>query len=610
MKKSLLLLICSLLLTYAFADLITISPKNGEFVETYPIKFEWQFDGPFRERTYSTYSLYVGSEKGGMELIANNLSGNEKSVFKLPKFNGQTVYWKVIKEYIDGESLESDIAEFVFTPNPKKVIKVEKQVKDPGEIKIVLTWQDKNLDLDSILVGELPNGEYFRMFRSLAEFEDGSHWPDYVTLDYLPNKENYGAEVTTLKEPLLDSVYKFTVRDYTNKFFDNSDAMSFSNVVVAVYQNDLLINQFSIPVNKKGCYWNVFEMIVTKYGEIEFSTINSFFDYYSGVVVTPTKPATGIDVEKTIKPIDSPVLPPTVKGKIPKYFEINRNELQKLLNKAQIYHNSDKYIHAIKMILPAGVELEATSVSVYVNGKAVDEKVLPSNQLKTEMDIMLVVDTTGSMVEEIKGIQNSLKAFVGYLNEQSIEVRIGMVPYDDYAPSNYYGWKDLSGYKETLEFINRFMKLSGGNEIPYTAIDYAVRHADWSKDAERHIILVTDEFSESGAKFETISKENLIKRLSNKFTAQYIVHSILSTDGNYKTDDKVYDEPGDPREFSEKTKGVIEYIDEEGNINLAESGLLTFMDNAWYIFFETKDPVIENLDVYFNTSEGKSSINY
>ena len=99
------------------------------------------------------------------------------------------------------------------------------------------------------------------------------------------------------------------------------------------------------------------------------------------------------------------------------------------------------------------------------------------------------------MIKEIKGFQNSLKEFVRYLNLLNLlglEVRVGFVPYDDDAPSIHSGWKDLGGYMEILEFIDRFVKLGGGNEILYSAIDYAVRYADWARDVEGHIILVTD----------------------------------------------------------------------------------------------------------------------
>ena len=610
-QKLLIILFCCLLLNGLFASVELIYPVDSEEIDGYPIRFEWQYEGPIREKVYSSYSLYIGSEKDNMHLISNNLNENYCNIFQLPKQRGKEVYWKIRKNYIDGEKVESATEKFSFTPNPEKTSNTERQTSDPGEIKIVVTWQDSTLDLDSHLSGILPNGEYFRMFRPLAEFKRGSSWPDYVTLDYIDTEGKDETEVTTIKKPVLDSIYKFSVRDYTNKAFEKPDSMSQSNVVVTVYQDDLLINQFSIPVNKFGSYWNVFEMFVSPYGEIEFSTINSFTDYYSGIDALKTPIIEKDDETTTSKPTSTQTqTPATEKSSIGdvevSFVLIDESEKNRLLDKLEIYKDYSEVLHALKIFLPDGEELKPETVNVEVNGKAAKSFVKESRQLKSELDIMFVVDVTGSMREEIKGIKNSIKQFTRDLNEHGFEPRIGFVPYDDYAPSAYYGWLDFNNDQETYDFLDGFRKMVGGNEIPYSAIFYAVNNSDWARDSERHIILVTDEFSEGEAKFEIISKEKLIKRLSS----DYFVHSILSTDENYNEADTSYDELGDPRELSEQTQGVIEYTDSEGNIDLTASGILSFMDNSYYVFFETENGFLEEVNISFETTEKKGKISF
>jgi len=79
---------------------------------------------------------------------------------------------------------------------------------------------------------------------------------------------------------------------------------------------------------------------------------------------------------------------------------------------------------------------------------------------------------------------------------------------------------------------------------------------------------------------------------------------------NYNEADTSYDELGDPRELSEQTQGVIEYTDSEGNIDLTASGILSFMDNSYYVFFETENGFLEEVNISFETTEKKGKISF
>lgn len=181
------------------------------------------------------------SNNNGEYLFTNISAGNY--TLEITKSNYNTSYYSAI--CVGGRSLlDQDV-----TISP---------ILNVGETRIVLTWGLEPQDLDSHLTGPLPNGSRFHMYYHYANINEGSPWPQIVTLD-LDDVNSYGPETTTLYQQ-ISGVYRFSVHDYSNKELNNSYALSNSGAVVRVYQSSGLIKTFNVPPNSGGTLWTVFEM--------------------------------------------------------------------------------------------------------------------------------------------------------------------------------------------------------------------------------------------------------------------------------------------------------------------------------------------------------------
>lgn len=465
----------------------------------------------------------------------------------------------------------------------------------PEEIRIVLSWNVENLDLDAHLTGPLPDGKQFHMFHPLAESQGKSPWPNYVVLDP-DNRSGWdGPETITIKTP-IEGIYRYTVRDYSNREIKNCKTLSQSSAVVTVFQGGKEIGRFPVPANVEGSFWNVFEIQMDAFAQPIIYPFNEFTDLYNRVWVIE-------DMEKFPAPILT--TPPVnwqnqVRAKA---VPVSSTEVAEFVESMGM---DPVQIKALRFNLPAGVQLDPSSVALFVDNEPRGVAVFEAKMVKTSADLMFVVDTTGSMGEEIEGVKNSLKEFISYLNVIGFDARVGFLPYDDVVPSSYLGispnWQNLTSYQETIQFIDKVLSLNGGNEIPYTAIRYALDNGDWSFNSDQTIVLVTDERSESGSQYETISKQLLIEKIIGKA----LVHSIISTqEGEYSQSETNYTALDDPREISPKTGGIIAYTDAKGNIDLTKTGILEFSEGSSYLMFpyDAMKPG-KKVDIYFDTSEG------
>jgi len=129
----------------------------------------------------------------------------------------------------------------------------------PGEMMIVLTWGVYLLNLDSHLTGPLPDGSRFHIFYFWAEnAENGSPWPDFVTLD--DDSGSFGPEAVALLQQ-IEGLYRYSVHDFSNRESTDSRVLSNSSAQVRVYGDQGLVALFNAPANQEGTLWTVFQMI-------------------------------------------------------------------------------------------------------------------------------------------------------------------------------------------------------------------------------------------------------------------------------------------------------------------------------------------------------------
>ena len=114
-----------------------------------------------------------------------------------------------------------------------------------------------------------------------------------------------------------------------------------------------------------------------------------------------------------------------------------------------------------------------------------------------EMDILFILDTTGSMGEEIHRLRTTIELI--HLNLTSLssrpDVRFGMVLYkdrgDEYITNVVPLTADLVAFQEALDLV----KAGGGGDTPedlQAALDDTIHYIDWNTDGIRLCFIITD----------------------------------------------------------------------------------------------------------------------
>lgn len=126
------------------------------------------------------------------------------------------------------------------------------------EYRIVLTWGSAPKDLDSHLRAE-KNGEFlFHIYYWNAVYYKDNELIASLDLD---DTSGYGPETITVTVSIdMETKYEYYVYDYSNGGKPNTTALSYSGAKVDVYCKDRLIKTYSVPSNKVGTRWNVFEI--------------------------------------------------------------------------------------------------------------------------------------------------------------------------------------------------------------------------------------------------------------------------------------------------------------------------------------------------------------
>ena len=157
-----------------------------------------------------------------------------------------------------------------------------------------------------------------------------------------------------------------------------------------------------------------------------------------------------------------------------------------------------------------GEEGDIIDVKVCCGGGAAPTPVTPTpTPTPTEplrpkvLDIVFVIDTTGSMSDKLTAIKNNISAYVDALKAKGIDMRLGLVAYGD----TYIGEKmvkndfttSVDTFKGWLGSIKRF----NGGDYPESTLDAindttaGAKSFAFRENADREYIVVTDALSHS-----------------------------------------------------------------------------------------------------------------
>ncbi len=136
--------------------------------------------------------------------------------------------------------------------SPKQGVEIQS-----GGFRVVLTWGEYPLDLDSYLICRDTDGnmEYYTYYNDQSYYKNGNL---IANLD-VDDRYSYGPETSTVYEITEGSVYSFWVHDYSNRNDYNTTALSYSGAQVKLYSGEVLLATFNIMENREGTLWRVFE---------------------------------------------------------------------------------------------------------------------------------------------------------------------------------------------------------------------------------------------------------------------------------------------------------------------------------------------------------------
>lgn len=132
----------------------------------------------------------------------------------------------------------------------------------------------------------------------------------------------------------------------------------------------------------------------------------------------------------------------------------------------------------------------------------IDEKgcYCPPPPLRPEIDVVFVIDSTGSMTDEIRAVKTHITNIVREVEsgQPSPELRVGIVTYRDHKlEENEYVYKTsklTNNLDSSLRFLEHIEARGGGDtpEAVADGLDQAVSHMNWMDNSKKLIFLIGD----------------------------------------------------------------------------------------------------------------------
>lgn len=214
---------------------------------------------------------------------------------------------------------------------------------------------------------------------------------------------------------------------------------------------------------------------------------------------------------------------------------------------ASFYPRADRIPHKTTVAVngSAGAARKAVALS---NGRLIDVTLPGLAAAPRAMDLALVIDTTGSMGDEMDYIQAELDTIVARLkrNVGQLDLRIGVVLYRDQGDDYVVQSAPLTGNIASIRALLARQAADGGGDMP-EAMDRAVAEAgrlQWRPDAAKAVLLVTDAPPHEDAIGATLDATQVLRSRGVQIvpvaasgvedSAQYVMRSMAAlTQGRY-----------------------------------------------------------------------------
>ena len=127
------------------------------------------------------------------------------------------------------------------------------------QYRAVLSWGYLPYDLDAHLTGPLGSGSRFHIYwYNKNAYNSGAL---VANLD-IDDRYSYGPETVTINlKNTVSGTYRYYVHDYTNRYSNDSTALSYSSARVALYRGNTQIAVYYVPTGRYGTCWHVFDIV-------------------------------------------------------------------------------------------------------------------------------------------------------------------------------------------------------------------------------------------------------------------------------------------------------------------------------------------------------------
>ncbi len=168
-------------------------------------------------------------------------------------------------------------------------------------------------------------------------------------------------------------------------------------------------------------------------------------------------------------------------------------------------------------------------------------------------DIVFVIDSTGSMEDEIDSVKAAVDGFVSTLEENNIDMRIGIVEYRDTTCDGadstvIHMTEDYSPWYYTADDVVRVLSdigVGGGSDMPETLIDalgyLAGDKMMFRSDARKFAFVLTDASYKTANTHGYTSMSQVVSALLAKSISVSIVTYSMYYDSSYDEGDDAYD---------------------------------------------------------------------
>ena len=149
-------------------------------------------------------------------------------------------------------------------------------------------------------------------------------------------------------------------------------------------------------------------------------------------------------------------------------------------------------------------------ISVYSSRVSASVKPQKSADVMAQADIVFIIDTTGSMSEEINNVKENITSFVDALKENGVSASLALISYQDL---------EADGEDSTVVHKNGIsaLALGDGGDYPECALDAleTARLLDMRASAGKIFILVTDANYKTDNRYGIASMDDEIDLLKN-----------------------------------------------------------------------------------------------